>query len=153
MVINQKLKGRSSTFEFNPDSFRHKFSDGDQTIEFKVPYSGIDIENPIVLTEKNVMWKFVTIPVWFLVIMTFGKVIVLSDTLMQAIAGLMVVGVWLICIGLCYFLYSNGQVTLMLYNSVNGRVTLICDGKEESIVNELTQRASLVNGAVNDSRH
>ena len=64
MIFNQSYRGRKSTFEFGEKSFFHKFSDNDQAIEFTVPYSGIDILNPVILTEKNVIWKFVTIPFW-----------------------------------------------------------------------------------------
>ncbi|WP_138546969.1 hypothetical protein [Pseudoalteromonas rubra] len=139
MVVNQKYRGRKSRFEFGEHSLRHMFSDNDQTVEFTTLYSGIDID-PIVLTEKNVIWKFVTIPFWFLAISTMGKVVISAESQMQALGGMIMVGFWLACVGMCYLFNKRGQVTLTMFDSAKGRIVVINDGKHEPIVNELENR-------------
>lgn len=152
LVVNQKFRGRKSRFDFGENSLRHMFSDNDQAVEFKTSYSRIDID-PIVLTEKNVIWKFVTIPFWFLAILTVGKVIISAESQMHAIGGMIMVGFWLACVGICYLLYKKGQVTLTMYDSAKGRIVVINDGKHEPIINELENRIRSLYYNENETTH
>lgn len=142
MLFRQKYRGKKTEFEFSETRLRHYYSDSDETIEFEVPYHGIDIDFPVIASQKNVIWKFTTIPFWFLTIFALGKMVMTAESALQMMAGLMVAGIWMSMIGMCYFLYKRGQVTLTMFDCTKGRLIVINEPQRQLIIDEIKQRVN-----------
>ncbi|WP_440906350.1 hypothetical protein ACMZOO_18410 (plasmid) [Catenovulum sp. SX2] len=153
LIYRQEFRGKKTEFEFAEKYVQYHFSDSDESIEFKVPYEQIDIDFPIKHREKNVIWKFVTIPFWFLAIMTFGKAVVISESSMQLIAGILVMSIWLSMVGICYWLYKRGQISFTIFDSSKGKLIIIDDNQQQNIINEIDIRVNSARLNLNGNMH
>ncbi len=140
MKFQQKLKGREVEIELCDDYIRHSFQDTHEQVSFKVPYEQIDVEFPIGFTDKNIIWKFVAMPFFFLAIFAFGKMVVISETIEQSIAGAAVAAFWTLLALICLAVHRRSNVTFTMFSTSKGRMAVVHDGQQDAICEAIESR-------------